>query len=239
MRRVVADQIKALNELTAIVARSGHSYDLSEPLAMTSGRSDTAGPTRRLEPTRPEPAARFTEPTPAEPARPERAPRAPFTPPRPVPPVTGDRGTGWLSDLLARASREDGQQPARPLAPPLSRGSQQQPEPLETISHDIARMVDHAAIAEAWDAYRRGDTNAFSRQLYIGRGPQTFDEIRRRYRGDLEFRNTVDRYVQEFERLLADVSRDDRDETLTRTYLTSETGKVYTMLAHAAGRLAS
>ncbi len=48
---------------------------------------------------------------------------------------------------------------------------------------------------------------------------------------------TVDRYVQEFERLLADVNRDDRDDNLTRTYLTSETGKVYTMLAHAAGRL--
>ena len=52
-----------------------------------------------------------------------------------------------------------------------------------------------------------------------------------------EFRLTVDRYIQEFERLLADVSRDDRDDNLTRTYLTSETGKVYTMLAHAAGRL--
>jgi hypothetical protein len=116
----------------------------------------------------------------------------------------------------------------------LPRGAQG--EPLETISHDIARMVDHAAIAEAWDNYRRGETNAFSRQLYIGRGPQTFDEIRRRYRGDVEFRTTVDRYVQEFEQLLADVSRDDRDDSLTRTYLTSETGKVYTMLAHAAGR---
>ena len=39
-----------------------------------------------------------------------------------------------------------------------------------------------------------------------------------------------------FERLLAEVSRDDRDSMLTKTYLTSETGKVYTMLAHASGR---
>ena len=50
-------------------------------------------------------------------------------------------------------------------------------------------------------------------------------------------RQTVDRYVEEFERLLAEVSRDDRDSMLTKTYLTSETGKVYTMLAHASGRL--
>ncbi|MGB6920615.1 MAG: hypothetical protein WBD92_05590, partial [Methylovirgula sp.] len=151
----------------------------------------------------------------------------------PRPANAGERGPSWLSDLLARASREETQPPK-----PLPRVPQQS-EPLETISHDIARMVDHAAIGEAWDNYRRGELNAFSRQLYIGRGPQAFEEIRRRYRSDIEFRDTVDRYVQEFERLLADVSRDDRDDSLTRTYLTSETGKVYTMLAHAAGRLGS
>jgi hypothetical protein len=225
MRRVVADQIKALNELTDIVARSGHSYDLSDPSAFGSTRADGA-PMRRLE------AHSEREPAFAEPATPDSSrPRRGANPGRPASP--GERGPGWLSDLLARASREDGQ-PTAPAVSPLPRGAQG--EPLETISHDIARMVDHAAIAEAWDNYRRGETNAFSRQLYIGRGPQTFDEIRRRYRGDVEFRTTVDRYVQEFEQLLADVSRDDRDDSLTRTYLTSETGKVYTMLAHAAGR---
>jgi hypothetical protein len=46
----------------------------------------------------------------------------------------------------------------------------------------------------------------------------------------------VDRYIGEFERLLEEVSRDDRGQVVARTYLTSETGKVYTMLAHAAGR---
>ena len=63
-----------------------------------------------------------------------------------------------------------------------------------------------------------------------------FDEIRRRYRADREFKQTVDRYIAEFERLLEEVSRDDRGQVVVRTYLTSETGKVYTMLAHAAGR---
>ncbi len=67
-------------------------------------------------------------------------------------------------------------------------------------------------------------------------GQQTFEEIRRRYRRDQEFKQTVDRYVEEFERLLGEVSRDDRDSKLRTSYLTSETGKVYTMLAHAAGR---
>ena len=46
----------------------------------------------------------------------------------------------------------------------------------------------------------------------------------------------MDRYIGEFERLLEEVSRGDRGQVVARTYLTSETGKVYTMLAHAAGR---
>jgi hypothetical protein len=118
-----------------------------------------------------------------------------------------------------------------------ARGVPSANEQLETISLDIARMIHPEAAADAWDRYRRGETDAFSQHLYTPRGHQTFDEIRRRYRNDVEFRKTVDRYVKEFERLLSDVNRDDRDDTVTRSYLASETGKVYTMLAHAAGRL--
>jgi hypothetical protein len=40
----------------------------------------------------------------------------------------------------------------------------------------------------------------------------------------LQADGTVDRYIGEFERLLDEVSRDDRDG-MARTYLNSETGK--------------
>ena len=43
--------------------------------------------------------------------------------------------------------------------------------------------------------------------------------------------------VEDFEKLLGDVSRNDRDNIMTQTYRTSDTRKVYTMLAHASGRL--
>jgi anti-sigma-K factor RskA len=76
----------------------------------------------------------------------------------------------------------------------------------------------------------------FSRRLYTAQGQQAFEEIRRRYQSDGAFRETVDRYIQEFERLLTEVSRDDPDSPVAKSYLTSETGKVYTMLAHAADR---
>ena len=76
-----------------------------------------------------------------------------------------------------------------------------------------------------------------SRRLYTEAGQQAFEEIRRRYQTDPQFRETATRYVQEFERLLAKVGQNDRDGTQWRAYLLSNTGKVYTILAHASGRL--
>jgi phosphoglycolate phosphatase-like HAD superfamily hydrolase len=97
-------------------------------------------------------------------------------------------------------------------------------------------MIDHDAAVELWDRYKRGERNVFTRRLYTLQGQQTFDEIRRRYRRDEEFKETVDRYIDEFERLLDDASQGGRDQGVANSYLTSETGKVYTMLAHASGR---
>jgi hypothetical protein len=77
----------------------------------------------------------------------------------------------------------------------------------------------------------------FSRQLYTPAGRQAFEEIRRRYLGEPEFRATIDTYVRNFEELLAETGRNDRDGQQTLDLLTGEAGKVYTMLGHAAGRL--
>ena len=110
-------------------------------------------------------------------------------------------------------------------------------EPLEALTRGIAGMIDNAAAVEMWDRWRRGDATAVSRRLYTEAGQQVFDEIRRRYRTDPEFRDTATRYTQEFERLLAKVSQNDRDGSQWRGYLVSNSGKVYTILAHAAGRL--
>ena len=155
------------------------------------------------------------------PAPPIREEARPLTEPAPAP-----RG-GWLSDLLTRAGREDAPA-AKPTVPAL--------EKLDSLSVDIARMIDHDAAVELWDRYKRGERNVFTRRLYTLQGQQTFDEVRRKYRRDEEFKDTVDRYIEEFERLLEDASNGGRDQNVANSYLTSETGKVYTMLAHASGR---
>jgi hypothetical protein len=235
MRRVIVDQIEALAELNRIVARHGRGLDAIEPAAR---RPDAYDPAPRREPVL---ANGGGAPRPAEPQR----GRADITGVSPAPrrtdapslsPAQSGSKTGWLSDLLTRASNPE---PAPP-APEPPRGDDRPPhhsiESLDSLAVDIARMIDHDAAAELWDRYKRGERNVFTRKLYTMQGQRAFDEIRRKYRADREFMQTVDRYITEFERLLDEVSRDDRGQVVARTYLTSETGKVYTMLAHAAGR---
>ncbi|MCX7900310.1 MAG: hypothetical protein N2444_09560, partial [Methylocystis sp.] len=101
----------------------------------------------------------------------------------------------------------------------------------------IARMVDSVAVTELWRRYQRGEKGGlFGRRLYTSQGHQTFEEIRRRYRVDQDFRNTVDHYIRHFEELLVETSRGDRDGSKALDLLTGDAGKVFTMLGHAAGR---
>jgi hypothetical protein len=152
----------------------------------------------------------------------------------PVSPASQDGGRdGWLSDLLNRtdAGAASGQ-------PPRPRAQGQGPaNPLESLSLDIGRLMDRNLASEMWDRYQRGESKAFTKRLYTPAGQKAFDEVARKYRADRGFKQTVDRYIAEFERLLDEVAREERGPQALRGHLTSETGLVYTLLAHAAGRL--
>jgi hypothetical protein len=222
MRRVIVDQIEALAELNRIVARHGKEMDTGEQvrvpeLAAAGGGRNYARPVARAEAAPQPPAGR-------------RGPPPLAAVPDPA------QGGNWLSDILSRASRE-GDGPAPRSGRNDDRPARHSIESLDSLSVDIARMIDHDTAAELWERYNRGERNVFTKKLYTMQGQKTFEEIKQRYRSDREFKQTVDRYIVEFERLLQDVSRDDRGQVVARTYLTSETGKVYTMLAHAAGRI--
>ena len=168
-------------------------------------------------------------------ARSPRAPSAPIANTRRQPAKQANSGgnRGWVSDLLKRA---DEPAPIQNTAP-SQRSEVHMVDSLNSLSMDIARQIDHEASVELWQRYQRGERNVFTRRLYTMQGQQTFEEIRVKYSRDADFKIAVDRYMQDFERLLEDVSKNDRDGTTTQTYLTSDTGKVYTMLAHASGRL--
>ena len=76
MRRVVADQMKALNELTEVVTRSGRAYDVAEPRRSASeparqepARQEPARARRRAEPARRDAASSGACPSGAGPRR--------------------------------------------------------------------------------------------------------------------------------------------------------------------------
>lgn len=235
MRKAVSEQINALKELSEIVQKSGRLTDVGEARAARA-----PAPARTAAAVAQAPQPQRSEPV-AAPRAVAAAPAAPAPAMRGSLDVRGNpeqpkQGNGWVSDLLRRASSDEA--PAEPKAKaPEARSPGQVVESLNSLSVDITRAIDHEASVELWQRYRAGERNVFTRRLYTLKGQQTFDEIKRKYQADSEFRRAVDRYMDDFERLLEDVARNDRDNVLTQNYLTSDTGKVYTMLAHASNRL--
>jgi hypothetical protein len=242
MRKVIVDQIEALAELNRIVARHGHGLDVvttsrssiqreEEPMLATAGGR---GESRSAPPRMRDGGSASTLPPPDLGMPASRRTEAP-----PVSPASSDQGRdGWLSDLL---NRTDGSTPAGAGNRDIPRARPAQPatggNPLESLSLDIGRLMDRNLAAEMWDRYQRGESKAFTKRLYTPAGQKAFDEVARKYRSDRNFKQTVDRYITEFERLLDEVARDERGPAVLRSHLTSETGMVYTLLAHAAGRL--
>lgn len=186
------------------------------------------------------PSNQQQRPTPTQ-SRPQQAtPRSP----------SGDASKWEMPDLLSRASANqtlpEHLQP-RAEAPNQTRPSQRPPqqnelhsvESLNALSLDLARALDHEAPDQLWTRYRNGERNVFTRRLYTLRGQKLFDEVSYKYRNEPSFKRDVDRYIGDFEELLTKIYEQDRDSMLIDTYLSSETGKVYLMLAHASGRLDS
>ena len=233
MRKVIVDQIEALAELNRIVAHHGRGLDV-----VTSGRASVQ---RQEEPVmaaaaggRNEVRMRDTGSASTLPPPDLGMPASRRTEAPPVCPASQDGGRdGWLSDLLNRT--DAGGRRTRRAARPRAAGAPA--NPLESLSLDIGRLMDRNLAAEMWDRYQRGESKAFTKRLYTPAGQKAFDEVARKYRADRSFKQTVDRYIAEFERLLDEVAREDRGPQALRGHLTSETGLVYTLLAHAAGRL--
>ncbi|HEY5126706.1 MAG TPA: negative regulator of septation ring formation, partial [Bradyrhizobium sp.] len=235
MRKVIVDQIEALAELNRIVAHHGRGLDVVSSGRASSQREEepmlvAAGGQSRQPPRMRDTGSASTLPPPDLGMPTSRRTEAP-----PVSPASADQGRdGWLSDLLNRTDAGAGSREIPRGRPPQQAASG---NPLESLSLDIGRLMDRNLAAEMWDRYQRGESKAFTKRLYTPAGQKAFDEVARKYRADRNFKQTVDRYITEFERLLDEVARDERGPAVLRSHLTSETGLVYTLLAHAAGRL--
>lgn len=271
MRRVVAEQIEALNELNAIVRAQPTTHDVSrrrpaptrgiEPPRQAEPMRPAPQPERRQEPQqqrRPQemapppqqPAQRFesqrdidsreleanvaalsrASQTPPQPRAPEPVRQAP-PPQQPQPqPQRGpdaaprDENGSWLRDVLRNASAKQ-------------QAGIQRNVNLSNLTDEVARSMDENALVEAWQRYRSGESNVFSRRIYTLTGQGTYDEVRKKLQRDADFARTATAYMDEFEQLLTNAASDPRSAAMMQDHLISDRGKVYTMLAHASGRL--
>ena len=102
---------------------------------------------------------------------------------------------------------------------------------------EVARAIDPRTAADVWHRFRTGEPGVLGRHIYTPDGQSTFDEIAYRYTSESDFRISVDRYINDFERLLGEAEQSDPSGRVVHNYLTSDQGRVYLLLAHASGRL--
>lgn len=109
-------------------------------------------------------------------------------------------------------------------------------EGLHVLSVDIDRLLDEDIPDSAWRAFHRGDLSAFTRRLAARRDTLPLTDIAGRYEGDAEFRGHVDRYIGQFERVIADALRHESGDLMSTSLITSDIGKVYMLLCTALDR---
>ncbi|MBI1210991.1 MAG: hypothetical protein GC190_05975 [Alphaproteobacteria bacterium] len=154
----------------------------------------------------------------------------------------GGNGDWDIKSLLAAAEqRERGQQqrqqPQQQPQDGYHTSSRHMIETLQAMAIDLDRFLEDDPPLDLLRRYRNGERNIFARRLVSVLGRDQADRIGRKYREDSEFKDTVDRYVEQFETLMEETAGRDRENVLAETYLTSQTGKVYVMLASSIGRL--
>ncbi len=209
MRKSLQEQLKALEQLSSLSAREADARDISAPLP--AGNSHPS-PQRALTSV----TQNYTqELTNRARANQESAAKAAA--------AEQKEREGWsLGDLLARASEDEEGGPAGPAL----------------NVQVIARALDSTTASAIWSRFRAGQRGIMVRSIYTSDGRAAFDSVQQRYRVEADFRQTVERYMLDFENLLREADSRDQSGSSAQGYVTSDSGRVYLFLAHASGRLA-
>lgn len=109
-------------------------------------------------------------------------------------------------------------------------------ESLHSLSVDFTRMLEGEVPEKAWKSYQKGDIAAFTTRLAALGDDMPIEKIREKFTDDHEFRTYVQRFLRQFEELYEQAVANDHSHLLGTTFVSSDIGKLYTTLCHAAGR---
>jgi hypothetical protein len=225
MRQSLQEQLRALEQLSTLSSREAARRDIAppQPLPPPASQAARTSPSRAItsvtqsftnELNRSR-AASENEFSRSRAASEAEAPRAAAETER-------ERENWSLGDLLARASLDE------------ESGTVSGPINVQLI----ARALDATTASAIWSRFRSGQRGIMVRSIYTTEGRTAFDSVQKRYRIEDDFRQTVDRYILDFENLLRESDARDPSGRTSQGYVTSDSGRVYLFLAHASGRLA-
>jgi ribosome-associated translation inhibitor RaiA len=225
MRRVVADQISALNALAEVVRKQSGSLDYSGPGYITP-RSSGGPNSGKSE------GASFEAPIvgtmSAIKAQVERQVERVASPTRVVEQVAPARR---LTDTPpARQTQSNGA-----LAKEVDAFTQK----LHVSARDLVEAIEGSLPRDLEKRFAGSDKSVYTQRLYESRSRKLVKAIEGRYSDERLLRGRVQAYNRLFEKLLDTLSESKGGESVMEQVLASEQGRIYVMLAEAAGRMPS
>ena len=106
---------------------------------------------------------------------------------------------------------------------------------MHSASIDVGKILSDETDDKAWSAYLKGDRGVFTRKAARLMGGAEARAIDAHYDTDVEFQQSVNRYVHDFEAMLRRVTADRDGGAMAVTLMGSDMGKLYAALAQVAG----
>ena len=104
---------------------------------------------------------------------------------------------------------------------------------MHSAAIDVGKILSDEVDDKAWDAYLKGNRGVFTRRAVRLLGGSETRAIRAHYEADLEFQQSVNRYVHDFEAMLRRVLAERDGGMIAVTLMSSDMGKLYAALAQA------
>jgi len=108
---------------------------------------------------------------------------------------------------------------------------------LQSEAIDLTRVFAGDIADTDWDAYLSGDRGRFTRRAVRLLDAGEADRVAARHADDPAFRDTVERYLHDFETMLREVLETRAGHPLALALVSSDMGKLYVALAQATERL--
>ncbi len=106
---------------------------------------------------------------------------------------------------------------------------------MHSASIDVGKILSDEVNDKAWAAYLKGDRAVFTRRAVRLIGGGETRALTNHYEEDVEFRDSVNRYVHDFEAMLRRVTLDRDGGPMAVTLMSSDMGKLYAALSPIVG----